>query len=63
MSDYERWKKGEKISKFSWVIDYYKSITDVNQYKKGQKVERVVAVVCGAFGFFVGVLICYLILM
>lgn len=38
--DYYKWKAGEKIWKFPWVIRYYESITDENQYEHERIVSR-----------------------
>jgi len=53
--DYERWKEGKKVFKAPWVIEYWKSITDENQYKHSKIVEQrlvlIIGTVCIIFGF------------
>lgn len=57
-TDYEHWREGEKLIKVPWVIKYYGSITDINQYKYGLKVKNraVISVAITAFlaGFLYG---------
>ena len=64
MGGYERWKNGEKVTKASWVIDYYKSVTDYNQFKKGRishhRALLIICPFCSIFGFVIGIIICSL---
>jgi len=43
--DYYKWKAGKKVWKFPWVIRYYESITDENQYDHGKIVNRNIFIV------------------
>lgn len=51
--DYEKWKAGEKVWKAPWVIEYYQSVTDENQYRLGSKVRhRLVLIISGLMGIY-----------
>jgi len=58
MNDYESWKMGKKVFKAPWVIEYWKSITDENQYKLSKKVENRLVIILGTMlligGFLLG---------
>jgi len=60
MSDYEDWKEGKKVSKAPWVIEYWKSITDENQYEHSKIVEQrygiIIGTTCLIMGFVLGAL-------
>ena len=53
-TDYEKWKARKKLFKASWVIKYYESITDFNQYKLGKAVTNRSILIMGVFGALVG---------
>lgn len=59
LDSYERWKKREKINKAPWVIRYYESITDINQYKLSKIVEKRLALGLGVACFVYGFIVCY----
>lgn len=61
-TDYERWKNGDKkIRKFPWVIKYYESVTDLNQYKHSEICTKRAMMFIGAsffiFGLYIGFII------
>jgi len=38
---YENWKEGKRVFKAPYVIEYYKNITDFNQYLKARKMNKI----------------------
>ena len=60
-NNYYGWKAGEKVSKFPWVIRYYKSITDEKQYEMARTNERrivlLISVLTMALGFVLGYIV------
>ena len=55
--DYYKWKAGEKVTKAPWVKEYYKSVTDENQYDHGYKVGSRSTVIVGGMLFVYGLVI------
>ena len=55
-TEYEKWKASENTYKFPWVIKYYKSITDVNQYKLGSVVQEKAVLLMSVVFFCLGVI-------
>lgn len=53
-TDYEYWKMGERVFKAPWVIDYYKNITDFNQYLKAKKMHDIGTALMMSIGFVCG---------
>jgi len=58
-TDYEYWREGEKQLKMPWVIKYYGSITNLEQYKMGLKVKNRAVASVGFVCFIAGVYIGY----
>jgi len=55
--DYYKWKAGEKVFKAPWVKEYYKHITDENQYDYGHKVQSRATLLVGIILFVYGLII------
>lgn len=53
-TDYEYWRMGEKQLKMPWVIKYYGSITNIEQYKYGLKVKNRAVMIVGIASFIAG---------
>jgi len=54
---YYKWKKDKKIWKAPWVIKYYESVTDENQYDLGHVVNTRLAWITGVLLFLYGLMI------
>ena len=62
---YYKWKAGEEVFKAPRIIEYYKAITDENQYDLARKIEQKFGIYTGVsflvvgliFGIIIGVII------
>lgn len=60
-NDYKSWKAGEKVQKAPWVIEYWKNITDENQYRHSKKCESRNIILFSILYFILGFLLGYFI--
>jgi len=38
---YENWKEGKRVFKAPYIIEYYRNITDFNQYLQARKIQKI----------------------
>ena len=58
--DYDRWKAGKKVWKAPWIIEYWESITDKNQYSLSNKCHNREMMFMVSLFFGCGIVIGYL---
>lgn len=57
---YENWKEGKRVFKAPYIIEYYRNITDFNQYLANRKMQRWSTIITIPIIFICGIWMGYL---
>jgi len=57
---YENWKEGKRVFKAPWIINYYRNITDFNQYLANRKMNKIGTMIMIPLVFGCGIWLGYL---
>jgi len=52
--DFYKWKEGKRLFKAPWVIEYYKKVTDENQYDYSHMATERAILIIGVFLYILG---------